>query len=967
MEKLSDKGGNSLDSPHLSLLAAWALAFGCSVGWGAFVMPGTVFLPNAGSLGSFIGLFLGAAAMLVIGINYSALMRRYPDSGGAYTYASRVLGGDHGFLCAWMLIIVYFAVIWANSTALSLIIRYVFGDVLCFGFSYTVAGYTVWLGETLVSIAVICAAFLVCALGKRVWRLVVTVLAVLLFVGICAAFIAAVVHRGGLNGISPAFSGNGSPVSQVFGIVILAPWAYVGFESVSHCAGEFKFKIKKSLPVLIAALAAGALSYVMLTLCAAMATPDGYNNWTEYISALPSLKGLPSLPTFFGARQSMGNIGLHILGISAFCGIATGLIGYFVALSRLMYRMSDDGLLPKAFVKTNKRKTPFFAFAFIGAVSLVMPFLGRTAIGWIVDVTTIGASIVYAYISICSVAIGKREKNRRMMVPGLHGTAIYVIFLAFYLLPSFFSGKSPLAAESFLILIIWCVLGIGMFRVLLERDKTRSFGKSEVVWVILIFLILLLSVVWIFQTTVGEAASIARDITNMQSNQAVKAGLSPDNSYVAESGEYITQRITSFGELVRSNVLVQALLIVVTVAVVFSIFSVIKKRERVIEAERLLAEENSMAKSVFLSNMSHDLRTPMNAVTGYTAIALKEENLPDNIRDYLLKIQNSGNHLLSLINDILDMSRIESGKVELNIEPADICALVDEAKSMFAVQASDKKLRLSASCVNIENRYVLCDKIRLNRILLNLISNAVKYTLEGGSVDVELRQTESGEKASFVFTVSDTGIGMSEEFCRHVFEAYERERSRTVEGIQGTGLGMAITKSLTELMGGTIEVESEEGKGSTFTVMLSFPVANEEEIKELTQETEEVRETSGGRILVVDDNPINREIAGMILTTSGFECEFAQNGQEALDAVINHDAGYFGAVLMDIGMPLLNGYDATREIRKLGGKKSEVPVIACTANTFEQDKRDAAEAGMNDHLAKPFKPETLVEMMRKYV
>ena len=700
-----------------------------------------------------------------------------------------------------------------------------------------------------------------------------------------------------------------------------------------------------------------------------MATPDGYSNWTEYIGSVGTLNGIENLPTFLSAKESMGDAGLLVLGISDFCGIATGLVGNIVALSRLLFSMSRDDLLPKQFQYKNKKGVPYVAVGFIAAVSLPIPFFGRTAIGWIVDVTTIGAAIVYVYTSICSFVTGKREKKRGMQVSGIIGTVISLIFVGFYLLPSLWSQKSTLAAESFLILIIWCLLGMIVFRLLIKRDKTRRFGKSEVVWIILLFLILLLSIVWVFQTTTGEASNIAQDVCTMQKEQAVKAGLSPDNNNVIETGNYITQRVMSFGENVRLNILVQAILIFCSIAVIFSIFSIIKKREQVIEAERILAEENSRAKSAFLSNMSHDLRTPVNAVTGYTALALKEENLPDNIRDYLLKIDNSGKHLLSLINDILDMSRIESGKAELRCEPSDICLLLDEAESLFAVQISGKKLRFDVSCSEIKDRYVVCDKNIINRILLNLISNAIKFTPAGGSISVELRQTksENGE-AYFVLTVADTGIGMSKEFSKHIFDAFERERSSTVSNIQGTGLGMSITKGFTELMGGTIEVETEEGKGTKFTLNLHFPVASEDEIAQLTEVVDETPDDfSGKRLLLVEDNPVNTEIAKMILSMSGFECDCAENGKEAVDMVEKTAAGDYCAILMDVRMPVMNGLEAARAIRALDGENSKLPIIAVSANTFESDRREAFDAGMNDHISKPLQPDVLIATLRKYI
>ena len=308
---------NASLSGYLSPLGAWALAFGSAVGWGCFVMPGTTFLPIAGPWGSVLGIVIGAAIMLIIGMSYRFLMARYPDAGGSYTYAAKALGSDHGFLCAWMLLLTYAAIIWANSTALSLIVRYLFGDIFCFGFSYQIAGYTVYFGEVLLSIAILAAACGICLIGRRVAAWVQIIGSLLLFFGITACFIAVTVHRGGLAGITPAFSSQGDPAAQVLTIVILAPWAFIGFESISHSAGEFRFSVKKTLPILVAALVTGALAYGMLTLCASMAVPDGFHSWTEYIGSLARLDGIKRLPTFHAAQQAMGSTGVALLAVAA--------------------------------------------------------------------------------------------------------------------------------------------------------------------------------------------------------------------------------------------------------------------------------------------------------------------------------------------------------------------------------------------------------------------------------------------------------------------------------------------------------------------------------------------------------------------------------------------------------------------------------------------------------------------------
>lgn len=968
MKQISDKQNGAL-SRYLSPLAVWALALGCSVGWGSFVMPGTTFLPLAGPWGSVIGLLIGACIMLIIGMNYRSLIARYPDAGGAYTYAGRVLGSDHGFICAWMLILTYIAIIWANSTALSLIVRYIAGDILCFGFSYQIAGYTVYLGELLLSAALILAASLVCALWKRIAAWIQIICCVLMLVGVCATFTAVVIHRGGLDLLKPAFASNNSPATQIFAIVILAPWAYIGFESISHSAQEFRFSAKKTLPIMAFALLTGALCYILLTLCAGMAVPDGYADWGEYIAALGSMEGIEGLPTFYAAREAMGDRGLLILGVSAFCGILTGLVGNFIALSRLIHKLSADGMFSSRIGKLNRRGIPSVAIFVIAGVSCLIPLLGRTAIGWIVDVTTIGATVVYSYTSLCAFIVGRRERRVSDMVWGLIGFALSLTFAVFYLMPSVWR-YSELASESYLILIIWSLLGMFVFRAILQRDHSRKLGKSEIVWVLLLVLILIVSIVWLRQSTIKEAADIAADVRSVHALQSEEAGLAPNSEAVQSTGAYITDRIQEFSDWVGRYIMVLAVIIMCALGVIFSIFSIIKKREKQIESERLIAEQNSRAKSTFLSNMSHDIRTPMNAITGYTALALREEDVPEKVHDYLNKIDYSGQHLLSLINDILDMSRIESGKMELTTEPADLVDILDEVYAIFSMQMEEKSLDFSVDYDQAQDTYVVCDKNRLTRILLNLISNALKFTPSGGKVSVVLRQTGADpETAHFELKVADTGIGMSPEFAEHIFDAFERERSVTVDNIQGTGLGMSICKSLVELMGGSIAVESEKDKGTCFTVLLSFPTAERpQEAPAAADDAQGAKyDFTGKRLLVVEDNPINTEIACALLDAEGFVTDTAENGRIAVDAVVAADKGYYDAILLDIHMPVMNGFEAARAIRALDPELAQVPIIALSANGFESDRQEAFDAGMNAHISKPYQPEELFNTLAELI
>ena len=395
------------------------------------------------------------------------------------------------------------------------------------------------------------------------------------------------------------------------------------------------------------------------------------------------------------------------------------------------------------------------------------------------------------------------------------------------------------------------------------------------------------------------------------------------------------------------------------------------------EGRRKLEEERAAnaAKSVFLSNMSHDIRTPMNAVIGFANLALQNEDQPAKVHDYLNKILISSNHLLELINDVLEMSRIESGKIQLDEAPCSLRDIFRELQTFFIHQTQEKGLNFTVDTEEIRHDRVYCDKLRLTQILVNLISNAVKFTPEGGKISLKVTQLpdEQAGKGTYEIRVSDTGIGMSEEFAGRIFDAFERERSSTVSGIQGTGLGMSITRRLLDLMKGTILVSSRPGEGTEFTVRVSFAPAEED--KEVPAEIS--ARNAGGRdagvaaadrkrLLLVDDMPLNRMLACEILRNAGYEIEEAENGSIAVQMIEEAEPGYYAAVLMDIQMPVMNGYEAARKIRGLPDSlRRRIPIIAMTANAFEEDRKMASAAGMDAHVMKPIDIDQLLRTLEE--
>lgn len=408
--------------------------------------------------------------------------------------------------------------------------------------------------------------------------------------------------------------------------------------------------------------------------------------------------------------------------------------------------------------------------------------------------------------------------------------------------------------------------------------------------------------------------------------------------------------------------------------------------EKELEKSMLEAKRANEAKTHFLFNMSHDIRTPMNAIIGFSD--LLEKHLDDRQRaeTYIEKIRHSSSFLLSLINYVLEMARIESGKATLKTETRSLKDLTETLKDVFEPSVEEKNLRYTCE-LDAKHLYVKCDETKLREILLNVISNSVKYTLEGGSVTVKITEegaaenltegaikqmagssaedtekNKKGQKLLYRFIIEDTGIGMSEEYLPHMFEEFTRERSSTESKVIGTGLGLPIVKSLVDLMGGSIEVSSQIGKGTKTTILLPFVIA-EKKIPDKQQEQKEseklLEPLKGKRILLVEDNELNAEIAITILEEGGLKVEWAEDGRKCLEIVQEKPEDYYDLILMDIQMPKMDGYQTTEKIRSLSDRRSRIPIVAMTANAFDEDKKKAYESGMNGHISKPVDIKTI--------
>ncbi len=381
------------------------------------------------------------------------------------------------------------------------------------------------------------------------------------------------------------------------------------------------------------------------------------------------------------------------------------------------------------------------------------------------------------------------------------------------------------------------------------------------------------------------------------------------------------------------------------------------------------AEEGNRTKNTFLFNMSHDIRTPMNAILGFAEIA--QHNIDDTakVADCIEKIQVSGRHLLHLIDNVLDMTKIENGKVTLAEDYCNLEECIEKARDILQTEMDQKHLTFWIDMSDVKNKWVCCDNIRINQILFNLLNNAVKFNKPGGSIWVTVHQNTCAirEYADYELHVKDTGIGMTPEFLSHIFEPFEREYTSTVSQKQGIGLGMSITKNIVDLMGGTIQVFSEPDKGTEFVLRFTFKLQEQAQAEPEQQPSlgaASAYDFSGKRLLLVEDNELNMEIAQELLCEVGFLVETASNGQIAVEMIQDSEAGYYDVVLMDIQMPVMNGYQASREIRSLENKAlAEIPIIALTANTFDEDKKEALANGMNAHIAKPIDINMLYEIL----
>lgn len=540
---IDNTGAERRLTPYMSPLSAWALAVGTAIGWGSMFVTSNTYLMQAGPLGTAGGLIIGALIMLVVSKNYHYMINCFPSAGGAYTYAREVFGYDHGFVTAWFLGLTYLSIYWANVTSLPLFSRYFFGDLFKTGYMYTLFGsYDVYLGEVLLSIAGIGLFSAICILNKRMSIKILTV-SVLLFSAIIVILTLISVSRmGSFNRtLDPGFVPDSKEISQIIRIASISPWAFIGFENISHAAEGFSFPRSKSFRILALAIVASTALYIMITILSVTAYPSEYATWFDYIKNHGNLDGLRGLPPFYAAHYYMGNTGVRLLMLALLAIIVSSLIGNMLAMSRLMYALARDGILPKSFASLNSDGNPDKAIFLMAGVSMFIPLIGRTAVGWIVDVTTIGATIVYAFVSATSYALARKRGDLAEKRYGISGLILMLVFLALILVPAML-GSSDLAPETYFLFTVWAMLGFLYFRSILRRDTSKRFGRTVVVWIALLGMIMFTTLVWMSEESVSSLETSMVNVRGFYVDKMVKDAQVIDALRTGDTWEEVQKR-----------------------------------------------------------------------------------------------------------------------------------------------------------------------------------------------------------------------------------------------------------------------------------------------------------------------------------------------------------------------------------------------------------------------------------------
>ena len=609
--EIGSKTNNGL-RPFMTPAGVWALSIGTSIGWGSLVITSSTYLSQAGPFGSTLGLVIGALIMLVIARNYHYMIGCFPDAGGAYTYAKEAFGYDHAFLTAWFLALTYLAVFWANATSLPLFARYFLGGIFRVGYLYTIFGYEVYIGEVLLVMAAVILTALLLSRSQSLPQALLIGMAGFFTIGITVCFaVAFLQHKSAGVSMEPMVIPDRSAINQVIRIACISPWAFIGFENISHLTEEYSFQRDKVLKILRTAIICTTLLYIFIILLSATAYPPEYGSWLEYIRDLGNNEGIRGLPAFYAAYTYMGNTGVLILIFSLFCLVVTSLIGNSLALSRLFYALAKDEVILPRFAELNAYAVPERAIRLIAGISLLVPFLGRTTIGWIVDVTTLGATIVYAFVCASAWKTARDCKDTHDWLPGIAGLILMIGFLLFLLLPNLFT-EGTMERESYILFTVWAVLGFIYFRHLLKNDHSRRFGKSIIVWIGLLSLVLFTSLVWMNQSTIGATGRAINDVMEYCSGQFGESELS------ADAVEFMNAELRRLQMVNARSMLIVIAFFGFSLMTLLNIYSMMRRRAEESEAE--LGTVRRMAST-----------DPLTGVKSKHAYAEKEKDLNELI------------------------------------------------------------------------------------------------------------------------------------------------------------------------------------------------------------------------------------------------------------------------------------------------------------------------------------------------
>ena len=615
MNETSSASGNTAKlQPYLSPLAVWALSVGSAIGWGSLVVTSRSYLSQAGPMGSVIGLLIGFAMMLMVSSHYHFLANRYPGTGGLYNYVKLIFGYDRAFLIAWFMFLIYISIFWANATSIPLFARYFLQGIFKKGYLYTIFGYEVYLVETLVTLLVMWLVGLLCMKSKKATARIMVIMVLIFTIGITVCFAAAMSghSRSGMT-MSPAFVPDTNVFRQIVRIAFVSPWAFIGFETVSHSAAEYRFKHSSMFRVLVLSVAVTTALYIFVILLSISAYPEGCSSWLDYISHLDEYEGIAGLPAFYAANYYLGQTGINILMASLLSLVLSSLIGMLRALSRLCYAVAQDSILPERFAELNEKQIPVNTILLVLLVSLPIPFLGRTAIGWIVDTTTIGATMIYGFVSIAVFkASGQEGVKKNRVISGIC-LFILVAFAVFLLFPSAFSDYT-LATETYVLMAVWSLLGLLYFHRVIRKDHARHFGKAIIVWLALLVFIVLMAMTWAERLNEDRENVIIAEISDYMDGTAAPEILEK------EKDEFLAVQLKRLHDADNASVFVIVGLFGLSLVVMLSNYLTMQKWEKKANKER------DEAKTIALTD-------PLTGVKSKHAFLLNQKQIDASIHE----------------------------------------------------------------------------------------------------------------------------------------------------------------------------------------------------------------------------------------------------------------------------------------------------------------------------------------------